>query len=113
MRSVWTADFLWGVGSNAAAVHLVKLQCMIDSSPEVGVLDGNHLPVTLPLPIAVAPLVQARVQHSLNVGACRAKRDARGRGQRLETTDEGEQFETFAVGFGLDLFDVYQVGAVG
>jgi hypothetical protein len=91
----------------------MESESTIDATPKVGVLHRDHLAVALPAPVVGAPVVEAAVEHAMDVGTSGDKRQGRGLGECFKAANDGQQFKPLAMGLRLGVFDLDRVCAVG
>jgi hypothetical protein len=81
----------------------MELQGSIDTLPKVAVLDRRHFAEPLPLPIVRSPVCQTIVQATTNVPAGSHQSDVRRARQSLQTANNSEQLESFAMSVWLSI----------
>lgn len=80
------------------ALHGVDRGQPVEPLPQIGIFDGRHPPVPLPLPVVLAPLRQTRFQPRLQIPAPRHQRHSRRLVERLQSADHRQQLQPFAAG---------------
>jgi hypothetical protein len=103
---------MWSVEAASAAFHIVELQRPIEPLPEVGVLDGHHLPEELPPPIAAAPFGEPVANARPDIIATVHKRYPRRLIERLQRPDDRQQIKPFDGQVGLGVVSLKPLHAI-
>jgi len=104
---------VWPVEPPISAVDLVEMQGLIQSTPQVVVSYGHHLPEKLPAPTVIPPLRQSQLHTPAHVLPATDQRHAGRLIQRFESANHGQQAQAVPVNVRLDVGRFEQLGSVG